>query len=202
MKPLKNNELEFGNYSPFQYTLELSRSLNGPVEAYVNMKNFGIKGYQKLIGGLMETSEFLKDSLEQTKRFEVINREDSDGFVTLFVAKEHSEQQSFFQMNQNCSFEELENQGQYNYKFYLYLLEQQELGLCWFSLDYSSGYHILKNGKKIGVLKAYPMSPYFDKEMAGKLTRDILKFQESFDRVKNDYIPKEVPHKPRDFCFR
>jgi glutamate/tyrosine decarboxylase-like PLP-dependent enzyme len=201
MKPIPYEELEYGNYSPFQYTLELSRPLNGPVEAYTNLKTLGFRGYQKLICNLYNTAEKLKKLLNAHLRFEVINDEDSDGFVTLFVAKEYESSPSFFELGDK-GIDETKKFGLYNYKFYLYLFEQQKLGKCWFALDYSSGYHVLSNGLKIGVLKIYQMSPYFTLEKAEQMVEDLERIITEFDLVKNTFKVKEVPHKPRPFVFR
>ena len=92
--------------------------------------------------------------------------------------------------------------AKYNHKFYLYLLEQQKIGKCWFSIDYSSGYHKLSNGMKIGVLKIYQMSPYFKLEEAEKFVEDLGQMLQDFDLIKDSFEVKEVPHKPRDFVFR
>ena len=193
-------ELEFGNYSPFQYTLELSRSTSGPVAAYVNLKMFGIEGYQKVLANLMDSSQYLKEKLEETKRFEVINDYDSNGFVTLFVAKEDKNIPSFFDLGSDLDL--AKKVGEYNHKFYTYLLEKEKQGKCSFTIDYSSGYHKLSNGKKIGVLKAYPMSAYFDREYVDEFLVELMYHLNEFDKIKENYVAKEVPHKPRPFVFR
>lgn len=195
------DELEFGNYSPFQYTLELSRSLNGPISAYVNMKMLGIEGYQKIMANLMDSAQYLKERLQATNKFEVINDLDSDGFVTLFVAKENSDVPSFFDLGKG-DLEYAKKFGEYNHKFYTYLLEKEKQGLCSFTIDYSSGYHILSNGKKIGVLKAYPMSAHFNREYVDKFIDELLMHINNFDKIKDSFVAKEVPHKPRPFVFR
>lgn len=201
LNPIPYEELEYGNYSPFQYTLELSRSLNGPIEAYTNLKLLGISGYQELIGGLYSSAEVLKEYIDKEERLEVINDKDSDGFVTLFVVHERVDSPSFFEIGK-CSKEETREYGMYIYKFYLYLLEQQKLGRCKFALDYSSGYHVLDNGIKIGVLKVYPMTPFFTSEKAKEMVLNIKDMMEEFDGVKDVFEIKEVPHKPRPFVFR
>jgi glutamate/tyrosine decarboxylase-like PLP-dependent enzyme len=200
LKPIPYEELEYGNYSPFQYTLELSRSLTGPIEAYINLKTLGFTGYQKLVGDLYNTSERLKELLNAHSRFEVINDGDSDGFVTLFVAKEFCDSPSFFQLGHK-DVEETKNFGLFNHKFYLYLFEQQKLGKCWFTLDYSSGYHVLSNGIKMGVLKVYQMSPYFTLEKAEQMVQELDRLIAEFDLIKDTFEVKEIPHKPRQFVF-
>lgn len=201
LSPIPYEELEYGNYSPFQYTLELSRSLNGPIEAYTNLKLLGIKGYQELICNLYNTAETIKEKLSLNSRFEVINDNDSDGFVTLFIVKEKGEKHSFFEFG-SLEKEKIKEIGLFIHSFYLYLFEQQKKGRCWFALDYSSGYHTLSNGQKIGVLKVYQMSPYFTDERAIELVNDLFAFLEEFDGVKDTFEIKEVPHKPRPFVFR
>lgn len=199
--PIKYSELEYGNYSPFEYTLELSRPLSGPIAAYVNLKLFGIEGYQKIMGNLMESTQYIKDIFKNEERFEVVNEKDSDGFVILFIVKE---------LGSTFSFETLGREeeriviqfGEYIHKFYMYLFEKQKKNECWFSLDYSSGYRTLASGKKIGVLKVYPMSPYFDIMQARRFVDDIKKMLVEFDKVKENFEVKEVPHKPRPFVYR
>lgn len=195
------DELEFGNYSPFQYTLELSRSLGGPISAYVNLKMLGIEGYQKIMANLLDSSQYLKEKLEGTGKFEVINDLDSNGFVTLFVAKENNNVPSFFDLGKG-DLEYAKKFGEYNYKFYTYLLEKEKQGICSFTIDYSSGYHILSNGKKIGVLKAYPMSAHFNRQYVDKFIDELMKHINDFDKIKDTFEAKEVPHKPRPFVFR
>lgn len=201
VKPIPYNELEYGNYSPFQYSLELSRSLNGPVEAYVNLKLLGYQGYQELIANLYNTGEKIKELFSKNNRFEVINNEDSFGFTTLFIVKVKEEDPSFFDFGE-MELGNIKEIAKYNHKFYLYLLEQQKIGKCWFSIDYSSGYHKLSNGMKIGVLKIYQMSPYFKLEEAEKFVEDLGQMLQDFDLIKDSFEVKEVPHKPRDFVFR
>ncbi|MCL2359431.1 MAG: hypothetical protein LBH74_06140 [Nitrososphaerota archaeon] len=200
-QPIAYEELEYGNYSPFQYTLELSRPLNGMVAAYTNLKLLGYRGYQKLIGQLYNASECLKSALAKETRFQVINTDNSDSFVTLFIVKEHVDAPSFFKLD-SLNKGELHNFGLYIQKFYLYLLEQQKIGNCWFALDYSSGYQVLSNGIKIGVLKIYPMSPYFTCEKAIQMVEDLKALLAEFDKISHSFKIKEVPHKPRPFVFR
>ena len=195
------DELEFGNYSPFQYTLELSRSLGGPIAAYVNLKMLGVEGYQKIMATLLDSSQYLKEKLDKTNKFEVINDLDSNGFVTLFVAKETKNVPSFFDLGKG-DLEYARKFGEYNYKFYTYLLEKEKQGTCSFTIDYSSGYHVLSNGKKIGVLKAYPMSAHFDRKYVDKFIKELMEHIENFDKIKDTFVAKEVPHKPRPFVFR
>lgn len=59
---------------PFFYSMENSRSADGPNSAYVALNVLGIKGFQILIGHLTEIAVHLQDKIEETNIFEVINK--------------------------------------------------------------------------------------------------------------------------------
>ncbi|WP_433661106.1 pyridoxal phosphate-dependent decarboxylase family protein [Nocardia sp. CA-128927] len=195
------DEVRFGNHSPFQYTLELSRALSGPVEAYVNLKLFGITGYQKLVGELFDATEHFRQQLAATGRFEMVSDDDSDGFATLFVAHPTVGFRSFFDLGEDdrASFEEL---GLYNYRFYLYCFERQELGRCRVAFDYSSGYHSFRSGSKIGVQKAYPVSPFFTRIEAVLMADELTALLHEFDGQQDTFVLRTSPHQPRPMIFR
>jgi L-2,4-diaminobutyrate decarboxylase len=196
-------EVEFGTHSPFQYTLELSRSLAGPVSAYVNLKMLGTCGYQELLANLYESVEVFRSALVHTGRFEVLNDLDSDGFVTLLIAHPDGAGAATSPHGMGPDDrDKLRALARYNYRFYLYLFEQQKLGRCRLSLDYSSGYHSFADGGKIGVLKAYPMSPYFTAEAAGGLAAELLQFLAEYDSAKDDFTLTSAPHRPRPLISR
>lgn len=46
------------------------------------------------------------------------------------------------------------------------------------------------------------MSPYFDKKYVDKFMKEINLMKEKFDKEKNEFVLKEVPHKPRPFVFK
>ncbi|MFJ2834275.1 pyridoxal phosphate-dependent decarboxylase family protein [Nocardia sp. NPDC087230] len=193
-------ELRFGHNSPFQYTLELSRSMAGPVQAYVNLKMLGVAGYQRLIGGLVVSSQRFADELTAQGRFEVLSDADSHGFAVLFVAKPSTDTPSLF--DSAWTRADLEAVAHYNYRFYRYLFEQQALGRCPIACDYSSGYHKLAGGAKIGVHKSYPMSPFYDEDTAIDFARTLGEMLTEFDRQPLDQPMAGGPHEARPPIFR
>lgn len=52
-------------YNPGQYTLEVSRSAAPALSAWANLKLFGTRGYQTLIGGVVEHGAYLSSLLEK-----------------------------------------------------------------------------------------------------------------------------------------
>lgn len=203
-KVLQISDLEYGNYSPFIYTLELSRSSTGPLSALVTLKSFGLEGFQKIIGELMNMGEYMKERINSYDECEVINENDSDGFVTLFIVKPKGCKYSYEDIvySRGMSKEESEELAKYNYVFYLYLLEKQMKRETTFAMDYSTGYRKNKDGVRIGVFKAYPMSPYLHEKEVDEIVEELIKLKKEFDGVRDIFEPKEVPHKPRDFVFR
>lgn len=199
-KTLEWNDLEYGNYSPFEYTLELSRASTGPISAFVALHGFGKEGFRKLIGNLMETGECFKDSLRKYKEFDIVN-DDTEGPVTLFIVKPENSNIEYRNIKL-MKKEDAEEIAKYNYYFYLFMLEKQSKHELNFVLDYSSGYDKTPNGTKIGVLKAYHMSPYVTNELMKNYVNEIYKAKCEFDKIKDDYKPYVVPHKPRQFVLR
>lgn len=193
-------ELEYGNYSPFEYSLELSRSGTGPISAYMALHCFGKNGFRELIGNLVEVGEYLKATLKLNKEFEVVNDE-TEGSVTLFVIK-NEEFNINYQDIKNMSKEEVEDFAKYNYYFYLYLLEKQTKHEVKVVMDYSSGFDKTPNNTKIGVFKAYHMSPYITKELMDIYINEIYQAKKEFDKIKDEYQPYLVAHKPRQFVLR
>ena len=203
-KVLQVSDLEYGNYSPFLYTLELSRSSSGPLSALVTLKSFGVEGFQEIIGELMNMGEYMKEKIDENNEYEVINENDSDGFVTLFIVKPKGCKYSYEDIvySRGMSKQESEELAKYNHTFYLYLLEKQMKRETTFAMDYSTGYRKNVNGVRIGVFKAYPMSPFLHEQEVDNIVNELRKLKEEFDKIKDTYEPKEVPHKPRDFVFR
>ncbi|PYG90219.1 glutamate/tyrosine decarboxylase-like PLP-dependent enzyme [Ruminiclostridium sufflavum DSM 19573] len=200
VEPIELNELEYGNYSPFQYTLELSRAGTGPVSALTTLKCFGYEGFQKVIGSLMTVGEYIKAAINENSEFEVINNE-TEGFVTLFIIRQPGENIKYKEISDMDS-ESAARTAEYNYYFYLYLIDKQAKGECTFVLDYSEGYDKTKSGVKIGVLKAFPMSPLADAENMRGIINELFEIKKEYDLCREDFSPCEVLHKPRAFVCR
>ncbi|GJF33429.1 aspartate aminotransferase family protein [Kitasatospora sp. NE20-6] len=199
-KGLPYDDLRFGQHSPFQYTLELSRPLTGPVEAYVNLKLLGVEGYQQLMGGLIGASQRFGEELAAQGRFEVLNATDSEGFAVLFVARPDPDTPSVF--DEGWSRADLEALAVYNYELYRFLFEQQGLGRCPIACDYSSGYHTLAGGARIGVHKSYPMSPFYDEKTAVVFARQLGDLLAEFDAREPGTPVGAGPHEARPMIFR
>jgi glutamate/tyrosine decarboxylase-like PLP-dependent enzyme len=72
-----------GDRHPGKYTLETTRAGNGPLAAIANLRLFGIRGLQALLGHLVSMAEELREQLEGHAATTVMNG-DNFGPVTLF----------------------------------------------------------------------------------------------------------------------
>jgi len=72
-----------GTRHPGKYTLETSRAGSGPLAALANLRLFGIRGFQALLGHLVTMAEELREQLEGHSATTVMNGENF-GPVTLF----------------------------------------------------------------------------------------------------------------------
>lgn len=198
----KNKETEnmvFGEYSPFEYTLELTRSSLGPVSAYIALELFGIEGFQKIIYTLFSNCEYIRDLLNQSQQFDVINKE-TEGIATLFVALPNE------QNNYNdyilYSEDKINNFIEYNYQFYLFCLNLLEKGKVNFKITFSKSFKPFESNYKTGALKIYPMSPIVDKNEIKAIINEIINAKNEFDKNINKNKIKENRNLPMDYVYR
>jgi hypothetical protein len=82
----KDNFVNYGQYTPFAYTLENSRGATGALNAYIALNLLGIEGFQKVLTKLMNVSEKLHEMLRKSDKFEVVSKT-SLGNAVVFVPK-------------------------------------------------------------------------------------------------------------------
>ena len=80
----KDNFVKFGQYTPFAYTIENSRSGDGPNSAYIALNVLGVSGFQTLIAHLTEVATHLQKKLEETNQFDITNK-NGLGCAVMFV---------------------------------------------------------------------------------------------------------------------
>lgn len=194
------SELQFGNYSPFTYTLESSRPLNGSVSALVALKSLGMGGFRELISDLVANSEKVKSKFNKLKNFSVVNQSD-ENFVILFIITPPELNYSYQEILKSSSDLGIKI-AEYNHKFYLFLLEKQIIGGSPLAIDFISGYESAQSGIKIGVMKMYPVSPYFNKQYVDRLVKQLVAFKNEFDKVADHFKPKACPHVPKTLVLR
>jgi glutamate/tyrosine decarboxylase-like PLP-dependent enzyme len=194
------SELEFGNSAPFTYTLESSRPANGSVSALIALKVLGYQGFQKLISDLVSVAEKARREFNLIPGFKTVNPE-AMGFATLFMVLPPEIDLSYKKI-----LEENEKKAsriaEYNYKFYLFLLEKQTSEGSPIALDYVSGYETNRVGIKIGVMKMYVVSPFCTHEQMDRLLKELKKYKKQFDQVEDHFVPKACPYRPKPLVLR
>ena len=192
------NNIRFGEYSPFEYTLELTRSSIGPVAAYAALETFGIEGFQKLLYNVFSNSEFIREYLNTKMNFEVINME-TEGIATLFIITP-SDNNSKYINYVSGSLEKLSNLLNYNYKFYLFCLKMLEEKKIHFKITFSKSYKPYGSKNPTGALKIYPTSPVATKEEVKKCIDEIVVAKEKYDM--SDLKLEEDRETPIDYVYR
>lgn len=192
--PVPLSDVQYGGYSPSNYTLELSRSSTGPLAALTSLQLFGIEGYQKLLGDIIEGACALIEYLSKEDCFEVINK-NTNGTCILFIIKQQSSNLLYNGFSE-ATEQEITNIALYNYRFYLYVLTNIKNKKVNFFIDYSSGFEKIKQGFHMGILKMQTFNPMLTKTRARLLVNNILKLKREYDLVwknfKEDpvYLPK------------
>lgn len=193
-------ELEFGNFAPFTYTLESSRPVNGSMAAIAAVKSLGVRGFQKLVSGLVTSAEIARVNLDKMSGFATVNPE-AKGFATLFIVLPPKIRITYKELRK--VEEELAIKiAEYNHKFYLFLLEKQMTEGSPIALDYVSGYETTSTGIKLGVIKMYVVSPYCNEQSMNKLLKTLIILRREFNLVADNFIPKACPYRPKPLVLR
>ncbi len=192
------DNIRFGEYSPFEYTLELTRSFIGPVSAYAAFETFGIEGFQKLIYNIFSNSEFIRNYLNSKTNFEVINME-TEGIATLFIITPSGDNNNYASYVSGDA-RKLSDLLDYNYEFYLYCLKMLEEKKVHFKIIFSKSYKPYGSKNPTGALKIYPTSPVVTKEEIKKCLDEIIETKEQYDR--SNLKLEEDREIPVDYVYR
>jgi glutamate/tyrosine decarboxylase-like PLP-dependent enzyme len=187
-----------GSYSPFEYSMELTRSSIGPVSAYVALETFGIEGFQRLIYNIMTNGEYIRHLLRENEQFEVINPE-TEGIATLFIAKPQGFHHSYAELIK-LDEKKIAKVVDYNHQFYLYSLQALENREVEFKMTFSKSYKPFGCKNKTGALKIYQMSPTATKSEIKRYIKQLIALKQKFD--KKHRLMKEDANKPVDFVYR
>lgn len=192
------SNLMYGEYAPFGYTLELSRSSNGPVAAYLAMELFGVDGFQKLIYQVFHAGECIRSAIAQKSGFILLNPK-TCGFSTLFLAVPPGllakNPEDILLNADDCLI-----MADYNHQFYLYLDWKYELGELNTKITFSKSYRPFGAPQKLGALKSFPMSPIIDDQQWYSCIEEILCQKDSFDQSGIRYADDR--RHPEDLVWR
>lgn len=199
-KTLEIEDLRFGNFSPFESSLELSRSSSGAISALVALKTFGIEGFQKAIIQLMSCSEFFRNELQKIDFVEVLNNY-SNGFATLLIFKP--------QEYKNLKLEDILKLPQkdtdiikdYNLSYALYVEGLNNQHKISFTLTASDVFNVNNTNVCLGTQKAFPMSLFATKEKVKQIIDEMVETKKKFDE-EGCIILKKITNAPVDMVYR
>lgn len=190
--------MKFGEYSPFEYTLELTRSSIGPVSAYAAFEALGVKGFQKALYNVFSNSEYIRSYLDGTSEFEVINL-DTEGIATLFIICPPNLEKKYANFVSGDE-KDLNDLIDYNHNFYLYCLKKLEEKKIHFKITFSKSYKPYGAKNPTGALKIYPTSPIASKADIKDCLDEMITLKKEYDgahiKITED---REVPI---DYVYR
>jgi glutamate/tyrosine decarboxylase-like PLP-dependent enzyme len=165
-----------GARHPGRYTLETTRAGSGPLAAIANLRLFGTRGLQALLGHLVAMAEELRERLEAHAAITVLNG-DNFGPVTLF--RVYPDGVDTFSMpkeertDPSCR-ETLLRHNDYNRRVFE-LIQADALQGQGVVLSLTDCYRRTDYGEPINALKSYILSPFSDEQHVNAVLDSIGK---------------------------
>ncbi len=184
------SELEYGNYNPYQSTLELTRSATGAISALTSLKTLGISGFQQVYSSMFEAAELFRGLLSQDERIEIINPE-SCWLASLFILKPKKYQNMKTKdiiKSSDIIQEEIKN---FNIGFAEFIQSLARDGQSHFVFTSSRSHTMPGTNIALGTLKAYPMSVFFDEAMAKKIAKELINSIDVYEKNFEKYSTKD-----------
>lgn len=165
-----------GERHPGRYTLETTRAGNGPMAAMANLRLFGTRGLQALLGHLVAMAEELREQLEGHPATTVLNG-DNFGPVTLF--RVYPDGVDTFSMPEQERTDpayrrQLLAYNAYNRRIFEQIQADalQGVGVV---ISMTDGYRETAYGEPIVALKSYILSPFSDPQQVHAVIESIAK---------------------------
>ena len=165
-----------GMRHPGRFTLETTRAGNGPLAALANLRLFGIRGLQALLGHLVSMAEELREQLEGHASTTVVNG-DNFGPVTLF--RVYPEGVDTFTVPEKERTDPAMRQtllahNAYNRRIFE-LIHADALQGQGVVISLTDGYRTSSYGEPINALKSYILSPFSEDQHVSAVLESIWK---------------------------
>jgi L-2,4-diaminobutyrate decarboxylase len=176
-----------GERHPGRYTLETTRAGSGPLAAIANLRLFGKRGLQALLGHLVSMAEVLREHLEGHTATAVLNGENF-GPVTLF--RVYPDGVDTFSMPEqersDPAFRDaLRAHNDYNRRIFE-LMQADALHGQGVVISMTDCYRETSYGEPIVALKSYILSPFSDDEHVDAVLESIWKARRSLATVRSE----------------
>lgn len=163
-----------GMRHPGRYTLETTRAGHGPLAALANLRLFGVRGLQALLGHVVTMAEELREQLEGHASTAVVNG-DNFGPVTLF--RVYPDGVDTFSVPDRertdpAQRETLRAHNDYNRRIFD-LIHAEALQGQGVVLSLTDCYRTSDYGEPINALKSYILSPFSEDQHVGAVLESI-----------------------------
>ena len=189
---------ELDAFSPFEYSLELSRSAKGAVTALVALETMGINGYRRLIADMMTTVVDIRERLRNLPFVELLNP-DARGFATLFVIKPPEYERLSLDALLVLPLADTEKIKQYNVRFGNYVKELVESNRVGINFTATDAFAVNNTNVYLGMMKMYPLSVLGNQETNRCFIQEIRRLKEQFDQMDQHSISD---HSAKDMVYR
>lgn len=193
-------KLQYGGYAPFEQTLELTRSCDGPIAAWTTLKALGVKGYREIIARSLESTQYFRDKINELPFAEVVNP-NSNGVATLFILKPEGFENKSLAEILAMPKEETDKVKNYNLNFTRYVDELNEKGETHLAFTASDIFTVAGTNVCLGSIKAYPMSPHYTQENIDAIIDLISRLKNRYDSDEN-WTFKTLYYTPVDMVYR
>ena len=188
----------FGEYHPGQYTLECSRSAAGVMAALANLRLFGLKGLQAILGYLVEMSLRLRFQLNTNSSLRVVNP-NNGGPVTLFRAYPDSTNTMLIELEvTNSEFRDfLLYHNAYNICIEKYIREKARKGegvIISRTNEFRLTTYVDETFNQplpVVALKSYILSPFVDEESIQLLVNNIMEARQNINVMQVKAVLEE-----------
>jgi len=188
----------FGDYHPGQYTLECSRSGAGVLAALANLKLFGLKGLQAILGYLVEMSLRLRQEFNTISYLSVVNP-NNGGPVTLFRAYPNSA--NTLLIEQEATTPELRDfllyYNAYNICIEQYIREKARKG-SGVTISRTNEFRLttyvdetFNQPLPVVALKSYILSPFVNEESIQLLVDNLMEARENINKIQVKSVLEE-----------
>ena len=174
-----------GNYHPGKVTLETSRSGCGPMAALANLRLFGRRGLQSLLGHLVTVAETLREQLESRHCISIVNRENF-GPVTLFRVYPDDVDTFSLPTSERTDpvfRERLLKYNAYNRRIFE-IVQSKALQGEGVLLSLTECYRKTEYGEPMVAIKSYIMSPFSTAASTRAVVHSIMQARQSVEPVE------------------